>query len=340
MSGEVEGYSNWNEDRRNPWLHLDNPAYREYQLIPKTYADKDTAVRLEELADSMSEEFNPGLLNAAASAYQEASIARSDLDTESRMTLFSKAKLSWEASLRNESYLCDKIPEQSDYIEGCRVAVNLACLPMVKGLILGDVKAGAMAESIHNLLQISDISQVQRNLAVKGSRMDAAAHHVGLEHEINTLLVFLYHQDPRFIALPSTERAGSGYFNKEQTHDINVISQHFGEVRSILPVEVKARPSRKDRLRYKALIIRGRMHLSAPSVGDPAITKEVFRRCFNGESSEGDEAFMGSIVQTVSQLTSDYKKRGKYKPFYSKGSKMSYYNPESVLGDLPQKTKV
>ncbi len=313
-------------ERDSHWAYLEHPVYRAYQCIPKMYADKPGAVKLERLADMLSTETDPLFLDAAASAYLESSIVRDDLDTEKRMVLFSKAQFTWECALKNEETLLEIAPEMSSCVDEYRVATNLACLPMVKGLILGDVKSETIHDSINKLLQVADVCELQKHFAKQDGRQDSVGEYSGLQHEINALLAFLYQENPKFIALPSTARGGTGYFYREQTHDLTVISQHFGDVRSILPVEVKARASGRDRRRYKALIIRGKMHLSSPRWYAPELTKDALKRYFNGEVNEGDEAFVESLGQTISELTVNYRKRGKYKPLCKKNGKMSYYS--------------
>jgi hypothetical protein len=68
--------------------------------------------------------------------------------------------------------------------------------------------------------------------------------------------------DPRCVPLPSTAKAGAGYYHREQTHDIAIVYHHWGDIDKVIPVEIKSTISESDKQRYKALIVSGKMRLS------------------------------------------------------------------------------
>lgn len=311
-------------NRHSAFLH--HPRYNEYQRMPKMFAGEDDVSKLEYLGNNLMSEVDPVFLNAAGSAFLEASIAGESLDVSTRLALFGKAQLAWQFALSNEEIASSITSEMSSCVDVHRVAVNLACLPMTKGLILGDIKDESMQESIESLIRIADVCELERSLASKEYDYDSVGHYIGLEHEINAILAFIYRKNPRYIAIPSSERAGTGYIYPEQTHDLTVISQHFGDIRSIMPVEVKARAGSREKRRYKALIVRGKMHLSSPGYHMPEYAKNAIKRYVRGEPTQEDIDFLGSMDATIKMLTSEYKSSGAYKPLKKEGSKMTYYS--------------
>jgi len=295
--------------------YLHHGTYREYSQIRETSSSDVGVRRLEAMAKRLSREEDPILLSAAASAYLESGISQGELDVTGKLTLAGKAQMLWGQALQNEATLTDTDGTECD--TQYRIAMNLACLPIVKSMFRGDVKEGVIDTTIDRLISIGDACGAEETSHRIGNDVYSANMLVGVQHELNALVSLLYKKDARYVVLPSFQREGTGFYNPEQTHDINLISQHFGNVRSILPIEVKARISQESRERYEALLVGGRVHLGVNGSihqRNPSLTRHAMARHRAGEATEDDEQTVLSIQRTMSKLLSDYKKTGKRKP--------------------------
>lgn len=206
------------------------------------------------------------------------------------MELLSTAEQCWQNALTNQEVL-DADPSKkfmSDYTDQYRLTLNLAFTPIMKSIVAGNVTKRTREKTFADTLAIAQISAIQLTYASKAGNTKAIGDHVGLGHECNVLLALLYLNDPNNLPLPSTYRAGSGYEYRSQTHDITVINQHWGEIYRVLPAEIKAVATFRDKQRYKALIVRGKMHLAIPGRHKPSETTNAFGRCFEGNPSEDD----------------------------------------------------
>lgn len=304
--------------------YLRHDAYRSYQQMHKLSPGSEGSKKLEALANKMAHESDPLLMSTAASAYLEAGIVRDTADPLERLTLIAKAELLWEGALNNEQRLTEKSAD-SEIDASYRIAMNLACLPMVRSMVIGDVKPEVIDSSIEKLVAIGGLVAEQKALADASGEYRKAAECVGVGYEIDALIALLYDRDPRYIAIPSFQRSGTGYYYPEQTHDIALISQHYGKIRNITPIEVKSRRSRRYVERYRALIIGGRAHLTVPLGHDPNITREVFERVRSGEGSDEDERTVDAIQLSVQALLAAYKRTGKHKPLARRNSHTTYY---------------
>jgi len=305
---------------------LDHATYRHYLLMHKMSPGEGGARRLEAMAGVLSAETDPLFLSAAASAYLESGIVRDSLDVTSKLVLAGKAEMLWEQALRNESTLGDV--NQSENDAQYRIAMNLACLPMVRAMFTGDVMPEVIDESIEKLIGIGDVCGAEEELDRSVGRIDSANMLVGVQHEINALISLMYRKDPRFIAIPSFHRAGTGYYYPEQTHDIELISQHYGKVRHILPIEVKARMSNRTAKRYRAMLVGARVHLGvggSVDQRDPSPTRQALNKYRSGEATDAEKETVLLIQSTIGDLISEYKKSGKHKPLIRSKSQMSYY---------------
>lgn len=314
----------------NHWDYLQHPVYGRYQQMHKMFPGPKGAVELMQIADALSVETDSRFLSAAASAYVEAAIILDELPQDDRLALLENAEQHWCRALAGEGELKARAPELVEYTSEYRLAMNLACLPMVQAMVQGDVTKEVIHASITNLLQIVDLSKLQMCLAQGEDNEVAIGEHLGLQHEINALVALLFPQDPKYIAIPSSDRAGSGYSYTEQTHDIVLISQHFGTVRNMIPIEIKAHASKRDRERYRALLIRGKMHLSLPGLYKPEYTTEAFERHLAGTATAADIELITAVESTVAELMSKYKQGGQHKPLRRKTSRTHYYNNTKV----------
>ena len=271
--------------------YLDNPSYDEYVQMPKVIVDIEGSQKLIEIGDELAGETMPRFLDAAGWAYAEAGLATNDDSAEHRVQLIKKAERVWHRALVNDLDLSRRYSEKGASNEDMshRLALNLAFAPLIKSIIVGNVADSVRESVMRDTAAIATNSTRVLNEAHARGDTDTSAQHWGFLFEANALMALLYMNDARYVPLPSTARADTGYYHASQTHDISIINQHWGEIRKVIPVEIKSRSTRKDRERYKALLIRGKMHLSVND-HDPRSTVRAFQGIVDGTASDKEVA--------------------------------------------------
>jgi len=287
-----------------------NPHYAAYMNMHKVFVGKSGGRTLIEISEGLGGEWLPDYLNAGGWAAAEAGLVCDDLKSSERMQLLDRAERYWQTALTNQQILDDDPTKEhmTDPTDQLRLAINLAFTPIMKAIVAGNVTRKIREQTFADTLAISQLSSAQMNLASTHGHIDTVGDHLGFGHECNALLALLYVNDPNYVPIPSTYRAGSGYEYRSQTHDITVINQHWGTIHRVLPAEIKASASFRDKQRYKALIIRGKMHLTLPGKHQPAETTNAFGRCFEGTASEQDKQVVSHATNTIKELFSLYQK--------------------------------
>jgi hypothetical protein len=266
--------------------YLDNPAYNHYIHMHKVVVGESGAHVLIELADALQDESLPTYLDAAGWAYAEAGLASHTASAVDRVELITKAEKMWQRSIVNGVSIGETYDSTYKYgdNEGHRTALNLAFAPLLKSIVVGSVSPDVMKRVLRDTTEIAHDSKLSLDRAYNDQDIDAAAFHRGFLFEASALMAMLYMDDPRYVPLPATARADTGYFHREQTHDISIINQHWGEIRKVIPVEIKSKASNRDKRRYRALIIPGKMRLSIDGV-DPRDTVDAFYDLQNGQAT-------------------------------------------------------
>lgn len=287
-----------------------NTHYASYMNIHKVFVGDSGAEKLVAISDALKEEWLPDYLNVAGWAAVEASLVSSSKTTVDRMKLMDQAEISWQSALTHQSELTQSTERKwlCEDTDEFRIALNLAYLPLMKSIVAGNVTRKVRHDTFADTLAIAQLSAIQLQLASKEGNIDAVGDHLGLGHECNALLAFLYANDPNYLPIPSSYRAGSGYEYRNQTHDISIINQHWGEIQKVFPVEVKAAASIRDRQRYKALIVRGKMHLAVAGRHRPMDTTNAFADVYSGSADERSVRTVHHATNTVRDLLDLYQK--------------------------------
>jgi hypothetical protein len=266
--------------------YLNNAAYNRYIHMHKVVVGESGVEELKQVGDDLQTEVLPAYLDAAGWAYAEAGLASNAMSAVDRVELVGKAEKLWQKSLVNGV----SVGEQYDPLfrfgenEGHRTALNLAFAPLIKSIIVGSVSSAVLRRVLRDTIEVARDSRISLDRAYKDRDTDAAAYHRGFLFEASALMTLLYMDDPRYVPLPATARADSGYFHREQTHDISILNQHWGEIRKVIPVEIKSKASNRDKRRYRALIIPGKLRLSIDGV-DPRNTVDAFYDLEYGQAS-------------------------------------------------------
>lgn len=305
-TSDVDPYMGDRPDR----VYLEHPVFHHYLKMHKVMLGVSGMRELVSIADQLSSEKFPRFIDAAASAYAEVGMLDTSLTAVERIKLINSAEREWQKAGMRWAYLDqnDSLRSLSDAAEPYRYATNLAFTPLMKSLVVGNVTESVMQNVLTDNIEIGRRASRALTDALEDHDIDAIGDFIGLLHETNALIAMLYLQDPRYIPMPSSARADTGYYHREQTHDISIINQHWGEIRKLIPVEVKSKASLRDRRRYNALIIRGKMHLTPNNIVDPRVTNDAYARVMEGSGSLEDHVVVEQLSTTVRELLRLYQK--------------------------------
>jgi hypothetical protein len=300
---------------KNDWSFTPNRAYNAYFRMQKGLASESEGKYLEGIANSLDDEWMPGYLTVAGWAAAEAALVQRNQSTAKRMQLIDQAVSSWERAMISQ----EQINRDSDHewlLEDdalYRQALNLAFVPLMKSLVAGNITGAAHEKTFADTLALAQASIVQRSFAQKHKNIDAVWDHSGFIHECNALLTLLYMDDHNYLPLPSPTRTGAGYGRGDQTHDILVIDQHRGDIRNIVPIEMKAAASSDDFERYLALIVQGRVDLVAPGKS-PQHTIDAYAAMYEDRQTAEDRAIVDHVISTMRSLLQAYQKSEPVRP--------------------------
>ncbi len=295
------------------YSYLNHPSYRRYVQMHKVIVRDGGSEQLLKIAQGLEGEKLPEFLDAAGWAYAESALAGVSLCPEDRLNRVEQAEQLWQEGIAahdglNNSQLQDALRSDA---RPFRMALNLVFTPLIKGIITGDVSRDIRKGVYADMLAVSQLVSIHTNLAWRDGVKEGVGDLSGLTHECNTLLALLYLDDPRYVPLPSSSRADSGYYHADQTHDITIINQHYGNIKKAIPVEVKARPSGRDKRRYKALMI-SKNDLTHRIDATAYSTLEAFGKVFDGTATDKDRYITQTVSERVKDLLSDYQKAGRH----------------------------
>ena len=283
--------------------YLDHPAFNEYVQMPKVIVNADGAQKLIEIGDELTQETMPRFLDAAGWAYAEAGLAMNNDSAERRVLLVKEAERAWHRALVNDLDLGRRYHEKWTKNDDTshRLALNLAFAPLIKSIIVGNVADSVRKSVMRDTAAIAtDSSRVLTEAYAMGDKQ-TSGHHWGFLFEANALMTLLNMKSAQYVPLPSTARADTGYYHASQTHDISIINQHWGDIKKVIPVEIKSRSGRKDRERYEALLIRGKMHLSVNDY-DPRSTVRAFQGIVDGNATDKEIASIEVISSKLRNM--------------------------------------
>lgn len=290
--------------------YLENEAYDEYQLLGKAIVNDQGIEQLRAIGDSLEAQELPVYLDAAGWAYAEAGIASQSLTTVERVDLIGKAESIWARGIVNGLAIGEHFGGEHRYQdnEGHRLALNLAFVPLMKSIAIGNVRTETMHRTLRDVAEIARDSRESLVRAEARGDEGTMLHHKGLLFEASALMALLYMGDPRYIPMPATARADSGLYNPKQTHDVLVINQHWGEIKKVVPVEVKSMASKKARRRYRALIVSGRLHLAVGDTTESSETAEAFYNVTQGIASLDEIVAIEQLTTQLREMLRLYQK--------------------------------
>ena len=285
-----------------------NPAYEQYLRIHKVLVGPKTAQTLEKIAYSLGEEKIPKYLVTAGWAITEASLAQPHLSAHERNNLFDHAEEWWLEAIDTQMRYIDQGKEH--LVEASapyRTALDIARLPLLRGMVLGSITPSLRKNVRDETLAIMNASWVQANLALRQGDIESFNDFVGFAHEGNSLIALDSFNSDSLFGMTSFARSDSGYHHPEQTHDIVIVQQKKGLLKSMTPVEIKSKVSQNDRKRYKALLVRGKMHLCLAGEYSPNHTLKAFTALNENSQTLKEKATTDTVRQTFIDMFWQYK---------------------------------
>ena len=324
------------ERHRREWKFSPNSAYHAYFLMHKGFVGESGGQELEDIATRLTDEWQPRYLNVAGWAAAEAALVQKNKPALHRVQLVDSAADCWQRALTSQEQISRSLDHAWLHEDSAayRLALALAFAPLMKALVVGTVTDVTIERTFCDVAAIAQTSAVQRHLAERAGDARAVGDLTGFEHECNGLLPLLFMNDPRHLPLPAPARAGSGHEYRDQTHDIVVINQHWGDILKIVPIEIKGSASLSDLKRYKALIIRGKMHLSVPGKQRPEYTHGAFLAAYEGRATKEDQHIVKTVMATVQELLQLYQKGRRVEPLARSATR--FHHTAQIAGTYPE----
>ena len=300
LGSATEGARATIEDR----LIRDN-ALDQYMRMHKVLVGEAGAVRLTEIYELLKTESSTERLSVAGWAAIEAALVGTQQPLAERLRLFEGAASVWARAFQRQT-TAEEYRQSFDRATSHRLAMDMAVLPLFEGVIRGNVTHRACRKAFDDCLMVSQSNAMYLRKARRADDSGAVGAHTGLAYECNALLALNRKLSPTWFATPAMARCDSGVFYRRQTHDLMVVHQRYGSLLSATPVEVKAQGRLRDQLRYHALLVRGRMHLSIPGKERPDHTLNAFVAVAEGTASVEDVGTAEAATERFTSMIRDY----------------------------------
>lgn len=287
--------------------YLQHQAFGKYMRMHKVLVGRSGAEELEDIYHNLKNEPAPRLLFAAGSAAVEVALVRRDWSAARRTGLLDDAKEIWKTAIEHDAFLEPYTPnERVEHGQRNRIALNIAALPLLEGIVTGDVTRDTCRKVFNDCLDIGlkNVDDIHRMIKAKNN--EGIAGHAGIGYEANALLAFNRMLSRTWFAVPSIARSDTGYHHRNQTHDLLVIHQDYGQIVRATPVEIKSKASLRDRIRYDALLVRGKMHLSVEGKSKPEYTLQAIDAVHKGRATEEDLLIANNATERLVAMVRDY----------------------------------
>lgn len=281
-----------------------HPAYEKYQRMHKELADITAVNQLLDIHDQLMTVHNTSYLYAGGWAAAEAALIATNHTTDDRLSYLQAAATSWDrATLQQRQSEAERgLLNEYQSMNVTRLQLAKIFIPLMEGMVSGDVSKQIRAETYANLLDISVQNAISLNVAIQNGQEGKAGSHIGLAHELNGMIAVNWLQSPTLIVIPAIARADMGSFYPKQTHDLQLLRLDHGEILGVTPLEAKARLKPKHYKRYEATLLDGRIHLYAGAGRSPIDTLQLFLKEHTGQATTAELAEIEHITNTIVHL--------------------------------------
>jgi hypothetical protein len=285
-------------------------AAKNYYLIHKHFVGPATADKLHSIHESLAMSHNPRHLFAGGWAAVEAAVVGIGISQADRIALLSQGDECWqqaEHGIREQNEAREAAGYNPDRATPYRLAMNRTCLPILEGMIEGDVTKVQRQKYYSDLLTVASCNAVDLLQAQEARDEDAMGAYVGVAYETLGALTPNRILSPTLIALPTLARADNGEFYPQQTHDIQLLHLNWGNIEAVTTFEVKSRLRQKFLDRYDAMLLGGRVDLLMPGSRSPVDTIEALAREHDGTASGEDREALDGMTDKVVHLVRHYR---------------------------------
>lgn len=287
--------------------YLKHPSFDRYMRMHKVFVGRGGAEELEQIHEDLKTEVAPRFLIAAGWAATEIALVRRDMRTRHRLDLLEEARDIWRTAIDNHNLLEPTMtPDKAEYGQRSRAALDIAVLPLLRGIVEGDVTRKMCHDVFTDCLGIGRQNNKDLAKMLKKRNNAGIAEYVGFGYENNALLAFNRLHSRTWFAIPSMARSDSGYHHRKQSHDLLILHQNYGEIMRSTPVEIKAKASLRDRLRYDALLVRGKMHLSVEGKPLPHHTLNAISAVYRGVANKEERRIADNATERLVNMVRDY----------------------------------
>lgn len=308
-----------------------NNSYEDYLKMHKVLVGKRGAEQLEEIHKNLANETRPRYLSVAGWSAVEAAIAQTDAPTRHRLALLDSGLGCWKKAISYQEQLNDSnIDYLIEYDLPLRTALDIAILPLLRDMMFGKVRRETSDNVFRDCLKIAQYNAARLNHMKAVGNIEGLGFHVGLGYECNALLAFNRQRSPTWFVMPTLARADTGMHHRKQTHDLLVVHQKWGEVLDLAPIEVKSRASARDRERYEALLVRGKLHMSVPGWYKPDQILQLITDSEEGTINGAGEKIIEGISSNLIGMVRAYYAGDKLGKISTKGTVTSFRDDSLV----------
>ena len=283
-----------------------HPMLTRYNQIPKHFVEPELADELFFISTKLAREKPyPSYLFVAGSAAAESGLVATNISPEERHSRVHIAEQLWSQAQQryielhcNDGWTESKVTAFTDRIQAHRIFV-----PLFHDLINGCVEERT-SEVLHERL----VRLANRNLDLYLSSFDAhdyggASGRKGLSAELGVIGSITRLNCPTYFAMPTTARGDDGTYFGDKVHDVQVISQSWGSIRSATPIEVKQSGLYRRGDRYSSTYVSGRVHLNMPSSESPHFLCRYLKKELQGTATPQEISELNDVTSNVLRET-------------------------------------
>lgn len=285
-----------------------HPAYEQYLKMHKVFVGPQTAMVLETVHAQLSEESLPRYLSVAGWAAAESALVQTSATSQKRLELLDAAVDCWDRAARNQMLLNQgDRPYLVEHSAPYRSALDIAVAPLLRGIIEGDVSEPVMERVFEDCLEIAVANAEAYSEALNRVDHEAIADHTGFGYECNALLALNRLKIKTWFAVPALARSDNGHHYPEQSHDLSIIRQKWGDIKNVIPVEIKSAANARAKRRYKSLLVRGKMHLSEPGKYLHTETLAAIAAAHSGIATKSELKIANQASEKFIEMLRDYR---------------------------------
>lgn len=287
-------------------LEADNLAFNRYIAMHKVFVGQRGAGQLLDLSAQLVDTATPHHLSAAGWAAAEAALILGNEGEQPGGQLLGIANDAWLRAIAHQRWINGQEDHPlADHAFEFRAATDIAFMPVFHELTEGRVQRRTLKNVFEDLLRIAQLGNVRANLSYKEDE-NAATDLRGFGYEVNGILAYNRRCSGQWFAMPSSSRADSGVYHREQTHDLVVVHLDQGKIIDAVPIEMKGTASKRQRSRYHALLIRSKLHLSLPGQHHPGEVLDAITADYQGEATDRQSALVTKVSTTIYDMVGKY----------------------------------